>query len=100
MTEDEASATAPVFAAETVFDFNRADGDRFDVATIDANENATGNQAFRFVGTNPVDQAGEIGVLVVGGTTYVVAETNGAAGADLVVQMVNAVIGSAADFIL
>ena len=53
-----------------------------------------------FVGTNPVDQAGEIGVLVVGGVTYVVAETNGAAGADLIVQMVNSMIGAAADFIL
>ena len=36
-----------------------------------------GNQAFTFVGTTPFGQAGEIGILISGGVTYVVAETNG-----------------------
>ena len=79
-TDDDPSATEARFVNEIVFDFNRNQGDRFDVATIDANENIGGNQAFTFVGTAPVDQAGEIGILVSGGVTYVVAETNGALG--------------------
>ena len=98
--DDDPSAAAARFVNEIVFDFNRNQGDRFDVATIDANENIGGNQAFTFVGTAPVDQAGEIGILVSGGVTYVVAETNGALGPDLQVQMSNSVINAAGDFIL
>ena len=98
--EDDPSAGNARFANEIVFDFNRNQGDRFDVATIDANENLAGNQAFTFVGTTPVDQAGEIGILICGGVTYVVAETNGVGGPDMQVQMSNSVINAAGDFIL
>jgi hypothetical protein len=98
--EDDPSAGNSRFANEIVFDFNRNQGDRFDVATIDANENLAGNQAFTFVGTTPVDQAGEIGILISGGVTYVVAETNGMGGPDLQAQMANAMIDAAGAFIL
>ena len=99
--DDDPSAGNARFVNETIFDFNRNQGDRFDVATIDANENLGGNQAFTFVGTAPVDQAGEIGILVSGGVTYVVAETNSALGPDLQVQMAaGSNIAAAVDFIL
>ena len=85
--DDEPSPQGQLVMNEIVFGFNGAAGDRFDVATIDANANQAGHQAFDVVGTAPVDQAREIGVLVSGGVTYVVAETSGAADAELMIQM-------------
>jgi hypothetical protein len=43
-------------------------------------------------------QAGEIGVLISGGVTYVVAETNGVAGADLMIQIAGGTTFAAGDF--
>ena len=70
-SEDDPSPQSPVHLAEIIFGFNGADGDRLDVSTIDANLTVAGNQAFTFVGNTPVDRAGEIGLLVSGGVTYV-----------------------------
>jgi Ca2+-binding RTX toxin-like protein len=39
--------------------------DKIDLAGIDANTGVTGNQAFRFVGMEPVDAPGEVGYLYV-----------------------------------
>ena len=56
---------------------------------------------FTFVGNTPVDKAGEIGLLVSGGVTYIVAETDGVAGSDMCLQTSQTVGAWAqADFIL
>ena len=48
-------------AITTVHDFSRAEGDRIDVSDIDANWNAAGNNAFRYLGeTSFTGHAGEI----------------------------------------
>jgi len=45
------------------FDFEGVDtGDRIDVSTIDANVDLAGNQAFTFIGTAPLTEAGQISV--------------------------------------
>ena len=98
--DDDASTSWPRFVNEIVFDFNRAQGDRFDVSAIDANEILGGNQTFTFVGSTPVDQAGEIGILISGGVTYVVAETNGARAVDLQIQIAGGPSLAAGDFVL
>ena len=72
----------------------------FEVQAIDVNENLGGNQSFTFVGSTPVDQAGEIGILISGGVTYVVAETNGAGAVDLQIQIAGGPSLAAGDFVL
>ena len=100
-SEDDPSPQSPLHLTEIIFGFNGADGDRLDVSTIDANLTVAGNQAFTFVGNTPVDRAGEIGLLVSGGVTYIVAETDGVGGSDLYLQTSQTVGAWAqADFIL
>jgi Ca2+-binding RTX toxin-like protein len=98
-SEDNPSPESPLNFNEIIFAFNGNEGDEIDVSTIDANLNVSGNQAFTFVGSTPVDRAGEIGLLVSGGVTYLVAETSGTAGLEMQVQLSQAVIG-AGDVIL
>ena len=62
-SEDDPSPQSPLHGTEIIFGFNGADGDRLDVSTIDANLTVAGNQAFTFVGSTPVDRAGEMASL-------------------------------------
>jgi Ca2+-binding RTX toxin-like protein len=41
----------PSFCGELIWDFNRAEGDRIDLAGIDANVHEAGDQVFKFIGT-------------------------------------------------
>jgi Ca2+-binding RTX toxin-like protein len=47
-------------APDRILDFSRAQGDRIDLRDIDANEQADGNQAFRFVGQAEFTAPGQL----------------------------------------
>ncbi len=69
----------PNMQFDRVTDFNGAKGDLLDLSSLDANANLAGNQAFSFVGTNYLKNAGDLGVYVdkANGHTYVQADLNG-----------------------
>lgn len=54
---------ASVKTRDTITDFNHSEGDKINLLTIDANQNDTGNQAFKFIGTakfSANDASGEL----------------------------------------
>lgn len=72
---------------DTIFDFNAAEGDRIDLRGIDANSAATGDQAFRFVGSAAFSgNAGDLRYQVVQGQTYVSGDVNGDRIADFTIH--------------
>jgi Ca2+-binding RTX toxin-like protein len=67
---------SPAFVPETIWDFDRAQGDLIDLSAIDADVNAAGNQAFTFIGTAAFSGApGEIRYEQQGGNTFIYLET-------------------------
>jgi Ca2+-binding RTX toxin-like protein len=62
--------------ADVIADFNFAEGDRIDLSLMDADGNAAGNQAFRFIGTAPFSGTpGEINYAFVDGQTVIQLQT-------------------------
>jgi arylsulfatase A-like enzyme len=99
---DSASASGPT-SADTIVGFagaGSADGDRIDLAGIDANAGVAGNQAFVFGGTG----AGRLRLLESGTKTLVVANTDADADPELRIFIedgaTRAAAYNAADFIL
>ena len=75
-------------------------GDRIDLSAIDANTaNGSGtNDAFTFIGSAAFDNvAGQFRSEVIGGNTYLMADTNGDGIADLWLQLDGAVSVGAGD---
>jgi Ca2+-binding RTX toxin-like protein len=68
-------ADSPVVADDAILDFNRSQGDRIDLAEIDANEQASGNQAFQFIGKSAFTDAGQLRWYQQNGNTIVEANT-------------------------
>src|SRR4051812_33227431 len=97
-----------------VFDFNspKTDGwdvikdfqagDKIDLAGIDANVNLSGNQGFKFVGSNWLAHAGDLGSYQdkAGGMTYVEGDTNGDGHFDFSIAVVGVHTFAASDFVL
>jgi Ca2+-binding RTX toxin-like protein len=69
---------APGEARDRVVDFSVVEGDRIDLAFIDANAAAFGNQAFTFIGAAGFSAAGQVRAVVIGGNTYVSGNTDAA----------------------
>ena len=66
-----------MFVGDSVQDY-RIGEDRFDLSTIDADVNTTGDQAFTYIGdTAFTGQAGELRVLNLLSVTYVEGDVNG-----------------------
>lgn len=81
---------------DIIVDFSRAQGDKVDLSTIDANSLASGNQAFKFIGTAAFSlTAGEL--RFTGG--IIVADMDGNGSADFQIG-INVSSMNAADFIL
>ena len=82
---------------EAISDFSRGQGDRIDLAEIDANAKAAGDQSFAFIGARAFsDKAGELhyvnGVLS--------GDVNGDGKADFVIEIANDAALAWGDFIL
>lgn len=88
-------------ARDTIYKFSRTQGDKIDLAGIDANTKASGNQAFSFVGTKAFSgQAGELRYEKADGGTYLHADVNGDKKIDFSVFLDSSVTFAKSDFIL
>ncbi|SCY24453.1 calcium-binding protein [Paracoccus tibetensis] len=86
---------------DVITDFSRADGDRIDLSGIDANLRASGDQAFRFVGTSGFSgTAGELRYQHVNGVTVVSADLDGDRRADFTLELTGQVRLGGQDFLL
>jgi len=76
-------------SADRISDFSRADGDRIDLATVDANVTSPGDNAFVFIGEDRFfGLAGQLRYEVRNGSTYVYGDVNGDAIGDFAIQIV------------
>jgi Ca2+-binding RTX toxin-like protein len=87
---------------DIILDF--AAGDRINLAAIDADANAAGNQAFAWIGTGAAftGVAGQLRVVEESGNWFVQGDVDGDGAADLVIQIGNggAHVFTAGDFVL
>ncbi|MBB3979399.1 Ca2+-binding RTX toxin-like protein [Rhizobium azooxidifex] len=88
-------------ATDTIFDFDRKDGDKIDLSGIDASTKAAGNQAFTFIGSDAWHKkAGELRFEKAGPDTYVHGDTNGDGKSDFILHLDDAIALKAGDFLL
>ena len=77
-----------VGTADVIDDINVAEGDRIDLSEIDADIYATGNQAFRFIGTAAFSGTpGEINYAFVAGETVIQLQTGVDADVEAVIRL-------------
>jgi Ca2+-binding RTX toxin-like protein len=82
---DSPPSPSPFATEDLIFDFTRAQGDKIDVSSIDANTSDADNDAFAFVGFEANPGTGELGVFLAGdGTVFV--QGNVDADADIEIQ--------------
>jgi Ca2+-binding RTX toxin-like protein len=87
--------------ADRITDFSHAQGDRVDLAAIDANSGAVGNQAFTFIGSGLyTGVAGQLRYAVVSGVTTIAGDVNGDGVSDFHIQLTGAIGLVAGDFVL
>jgi Ca2+-binding RTX toxin-like protein len=88
-------------AADVITDFNRAQGDKIDLSTLDANMEVSGNEAFQFIGTGPFTGAGQVRAVTSGGGTTIEIDCGDVLlGTELVIVLSSTVPMQASDFIL
>ncbi|MBW8728449.1 MAG: calcium-binding protein [Inquilinus limosus] len=87
--------------ADRITDFSHAQGDRIDLAAIDARTTVAGDQAFSFIGTGLyTGAAGQLRYAVDGGVTTVAGDLNGDKVSDFHITLAGSVALAAADFVL
>jgi Ca2+-binding RTX toxin-like protein len=87
--------------ADVITDFNIAEGDRINLATIDADVYAPGNQAFTFIGMAAFSGApGEIRYYHSGGNTYIEMQTGTSVDVEGVIRLDGILDPEASWFIL
>ena len=72
-----------VAAPDRIIDFTRGQGDRIGLAGIDANEQASGDQAFKFIGTAAFTGVGQLRFYQQDGDTVIEGNTRDDPGAEL-----------------
>lgn len=86
--------------SDRIQDFHQSEGDHI-VLDFDAQVYAEGRQHFTFIGQDAFSgHGGELRFDIVGNTTFVSADTDGDAHADLTIKLVGAIPLTAADFVL
>jgi Ca2+-binding RTX toxin-like protein len=87
--------------ADSIGDFNSAEGDKIDLSSIDADIFTAGDQAFTYVGKAAFSHtAGELQVLHYSGDTYLQADVNGDALIDFVIKLDGHLAIAGTDFLL
>ena len=88
--------------ADRITDFSRAQGDKIDLAGIDANTAVAGDQAFSFIGSGAfTHHAGELRAAITArGVTTIAGDLNGDGVSDFHIQLTGAFALQAADFVL
>jgi Ca2+-binding RTX toxin-like protein len=84
-----------------IFDFSRSQGDKIDLARVDANERAPGNEAFQFVGQAGFTGPGQLRSFQQDGHTIIEANTdNSTASTEMRIVLDPLVSLQATDFVL
>lgn len=83
---------------DTIADFNTAQGDRIDLASLDADTSLAGNQAFTFVGSSEFTAAGQIRYDTETGMLY--ANVNTGLDAEFAIELTGAPALTLADLML
>jgi len=87
--------------ADVIADFSHAQGDRIDLAAIDARFTVAGNQAFSFIGTAAfTGVAGQLHYWRDAGRTIVSGDVNGNGTADFNIALTGTIALVAGDFVL
>lgn len=95
----DSTASGP--ARDTIYDFSKKQGDKIDLSAIDANSKASGNQAFKFIGTDDFNgKAGELRFTKHKSDTYIQADVNGDKKADFGIHLDDSLSLSKGDFLL
>jgi Ca2+-binding RTX toxin-like protein len=90
-------------AVDRILDFSRSQKDKIDLSGVDANEQASGDQAFKFVGQGPFTDVGQLRVFQENGSTVVEANTDTTGltnGAEMRIEIASSVKFQATDFVL
>jgi hypothetical protein len=86
---------------DLILDFSQREHDRIDLHLIDANETRSGNQAFRFIGSDDFHgRAGELRFEARSGHTLIQADTDGDGKADFAILLDDATNLRQSDFLL
>ncbi|WP_318531689.1 M10 family metallopeptidase C-terminal domain-containing protein [Sphingomonas parva] len=86
-------------APDRIADFQRFEYDRIDLRAIDANASSAGDQAFSFIGKSDFyGKPGQLRFETIGGDTFVFADVNGDARADLQIVLSGTVYLNSGDF--
>ena len=87
--------------ADLIQDFSQGQGDRIELAAVDANSALGGDQAFAFIGMSAfTGTAGQLRYEQIGGSTFVYGDVNGDGVADFAIMMTGNLTLTGADFIL
>ncbi|HEV2746744.1 MAG TPA: CAP domain-containing protein [Allosphingosinicella sp.] len=99
---DDGEAGATAASADRILDFDRAEGDRLNLAGIDANSNTAADEGFTFIGGEAFHgTAGELRyVQTAGGVTLIQGDRDGDGAADLYIRVEELVRLVATDFVL
>lgn len=93
-------STVSATGRDTIFDFY-GNGDRIDLSAIDANTKLTGNQAFKFIGTEAFHgKAGELQYIQKASDTYIQGDVNGDKKTDFTIHIDDRLSLDKYDFIL
>ena len=93
-------STVAATGRDTIYDFNRAQGDKISLAPIDANTLTAGDDAFVFNGTGPHVGAGSLRYSFMGGNTLLHMDVNGDGLDDMRILVGGEIAFQASDFIL
>ena len=93
-------STTALAQRDTITDFTSAQGDKIDLAAIDAEAGLAGNQAFHFITTGFTGDKGELRAKVSGSNLIVMGDTNGDGAADFAILLLGVASVTAADFAL
>lgn len=86
---------------DTIYDFKQTQKDKIDLKAVDANTKSSGDQAFKFIGTDSFHKkAGELRYEKKSGDTFIFADVNGDGKADFSIKLDTSVSLKATDFIL
>lgn len=85
---------------DTIADFSTAEGDRINLALIDAVATSSGNQAFHLISTAFMGNAGELRLVAQGNDLLVLGDINGDTQPDIAILLLNVTALNAADLVL
>ena len=95
------AADSTVSAPDHITDFSRSQGDKIHLGDIDANQQSSGDQAFKFIGQSQFTATGQLRAYQQNGDTIIEGNVSSTTvGAELKIVLDNAVSMQAGDFIL